>query len=142
MEWNERNVNSVIESGEVTYTSQYRIHIENTTISHRTGTHTFTTFESTKRRTDQDSKQKIETHIPGVGRHTQCPRDSDDHMVRPRPKDQWTYPESPSIANTLYNDGHRTRPRTFRTNTTAYRTTSHSLHNHITHSLPLLSLFR
>ena len=104
-------------------------------------THTFTTFESTKRRTDQDPKQKIETHIPGVGRHTRCPRDSDDHMVRPRLKDQWTYPESPSIANTLYNDGHR-RPRTFRTNTTTYRTTDHSLHNHITHSLPLLSLFR
>ena len=59
-------VRFVIESGEVTYTSQYRIHIENTMISHRTDTHTFTTFESTKRRTDQNSKQKIETHILGV----------------------------------------------------------------------------
>ena len=95
-EWSEENglilyrnkVYIVIESGEVTYTSQYRIHIENTTISHRTDTHTFTMFESTKRRTDQDSKQKIETHILGVGRHTRCPRDSDDLTVRPRPKDQ------------------------------------------------------
>ena len=57
---------SVIESGEVTYTSQYRIHIENTTIAHHTDIHMFTTFETTKRRTDQNSKQKIETHILGV----------------------------------------------------------------------------
>ena len=132
----------VIESGEVTYTSQYRIHIENTTIAHHTDTHTFITFESTKRRTDQNSKQKIETHILGIGQHTRCPRDSDDHTIRLKPKDQYTYPESPSIANILYNDGHRTRPKTFQTNTATYRATGHSLHNHIPHSFPLLSLFR
>ena len=117
-------IDIVIESGEVTYTSQYRIHTENTSISYH-----------------QDPKQKIETHIPGVGRHTRYPWDSGDHTVRPRPKDQWTYPKSPGITNTLDNDGHL-RLRTFRTNTTAYRTTEHSLHNHITHSLPFLSLFR
>ena len=39
----------VIESGEVTYTSQYRMHTENTTIIHRTDTHTFIMFESIKR---------------------------------------------------------------------------------------------
>ena len=90
---------SVTESGEVTYTSQYRIHIENTMIAHRTDTHTFVTFESTKRRTDQNSKQKIEMHILGVGQHTRSPRDSDDHTIRPKPKEQYTYCESPSIAN-------------------------------------------
>ena len=42
-------VPDVIESGEVTYTSQYRIHIENTMIAHRTDIHTFITFETTKR---------------------------------------------------------------------------------------------
>ena len=132
----------VIESGEVTYTSQYRIHIENTTIAHHTDIHTFIMFKTTKRQTDQNSKQKIKTHILGVSRHTQCPQDLDDHMVRPKLKDQYTYPESPSIANIPYNDSHRARPRTFQTSTAAYRATGHSLHNHIPHSFPLLSLFR
>ena len=111
----------VIESGEVTYTSQYRIHTENTSSSYH-----------------QDPKQKIETHIPGVGRHTRYPRDSDDHTVRPRPKDQQTYPESQGITSTLDYDGHL-RPRTSRTNTTEQpntRSTITSLiHSHSYHSL-------
>ena len=60
----------VIESGEVTYTSQYRIQTKNTTIIHRTDTYTFITFESSKRRTDQNMVQKIETHILGLGQLT------------------------------------------------------------------------
>ena len=63
----------VIESSEVTYTSQYRIHTGNTTIIHCTDTHTFIMFESIKKRTDQNMRQKIETHILGLGRHTRCP---------------------------------------------------------------------
>ena len=39
---------NVIESGEVTYISQYRIHTENTPITHCTDTHMFATFESIK----------------------------------------------------------------------------------------------
>ena len=61
------DVQIVIESGEVTYTSQYRIQTENTTIIHRTDTHTFITFESIKRRTDQNIGQKTEMHILGLG---------------------------------------------------------------------------
>ena len=43
-----RRILSVIESGEVTYISQYRIHTENTPIINCTDTHMFTTFESIK----------------------------------------------------------------------------------------------
>ena len=111
-------------------------------ITHRTGTHTFITFKSIKRRTDQNMRQKIETHILGLGRHTWCPWDSDDHMVRPRRKNQCIHPESPSIINTPYNNSHRVRLRMFQANTAAYRATGRSPHTHIPHSFPLVSLFR
>ena len=132
----------VIESGEVTYTSQYRIQTENTTIIHRTDTHMLIMFKSIKRRTDQNIRQKIETHILGLGQHTRCPQVSDDHTARPRPKNQYICPESPSIINATYNDGHRVRPRTFQANTVAYRATGRSLYKYIFHSFTLVPLLR
>ena len=132
----------VIESGEVTYTSQYRIQTKNTTIIHHTDTHTFMTFESLEGQTDQNIGQKIETHILGLGQHTRSPRVSDDRTARPRPKNQYICPESPSITNATYNDGHRVRPRTFQANTAAHRATGRSLYKYIFYSFTLVPLLR
>ena len=85
---------------------------------------------------------EIQTHILSLSWHTRSPRVSDDHTARLRPKNQYICPESPSIINATYNDGHRVRPRMFQANTVAHRATGRSLYKYIFHSFTLVPLLR